>query len=150
MCICGIKLDKGESRQQVLLEHFKLFTAFGIFAAGGGLIGTDQAPSLLTNESESRPSPFLAIASSIMASSSLRSRVTALAKSWPVDPLRPNVHFGSSIEKQLGTVNYEALSPESLKYAERAVQNLEGIRSGKESSLVSSKREVDDDVRLQR
>ena len=109
------------------------------------MIGTDQAPSLLTNESESRRSPFLAIASSIMASSSLRSRVTALAKSWPVDPLRPNVHFGSSIEKQLGTVNYEALSPESLKYAERAVQNLEGIRSGKESSLVSSKRKIDDD-----
>ncbi|PWN20412.1 hypothetical protein BCV69DRAFT_283290 [Microstroma glucosiphilum] len=65
---------------------------------------------------------------------SIRARLVRLTKTWPVDPLRPNLSFAGAIDKNMvQRVNFETLSPEGIKYAQRAVDSLEGIRVGRES-----------------
>ena len=41
-------------------------------------------------------------------------------------------------EQKVETLGYKTLSDEDVRYAERAVEALEGLRSGRETELVSS------------
>lgn len=69
---------------------------------------------------------------------SIRARLVRLTKTWPVDPLRPNLSFAGAIDKNVvQRINFDTLSPEGIKYAQRAVESLEGIRVGRESVEVS-------------
>jgi hypothetical protein len=71
---------------------------------------------------------------------SIRARLVRLTKTWPVDPLRPNLSFAGAIDKNVvQRVNFDTLSPEGIKYAQRAVESLEGIRVGRESVEVSER-----------
>lgn len=74
-----------------------------------------------------------------MSSSNLLPRLTALARSWPKDPIRPAQHLqlGHAISKNLAQRDYDALDAPAREYAERAVSALESIRDGNESKEVS-------------
>lgn len=74
-----------------------------------------------------------------MSSSNLLPRLTALARSWPKDPLRPAEHLqlGQAIQKNLGSVRFDQLTKEETQYADKAISALESIIDGRESREVS-------------